>query len=219
MARLDIVNLEGQKVGDIELDDAVFGVEVKTHLMWETVRSQLASRRAGTHSTLRRDEVRGGGKKPYRQKGTGRARQGSSRAPQFVGGGKVFTPKPRDYSYQLPRKARRAALRSVLSLRVQEGRVVILDSLELPEIKTKRVAGVLKALNLKSALVVENGDNVAFSKSLRNIPTASFLVPEGLNVFDVLNHESLVMTVGTARALAERLAPGAMVTTDQEAAS
>src|SRR5580765_6825741 len=119
MAKLDIMNLDGQKVGDIELDDSVFGVELKEHLLWEVVKQQLAGRRAGTHSTLRRDEVSGGGKKPFRQKGTGRARQGSSRAPQFVGGGKVFTPKPRDYSYNVPKKVRQAALRSVLSLRVR----------------------------------------------------------------------------------------------------
>src|SRR5438045_3225056 len=115
MAKLDVVNLEGQKVGDIELDDSIFGVEVKEHLLWEVVKQQLASKRAGTHSTRSRTEARGGGKKPYRQKGTGRARQGSSRSPNHVGGGKVFAPRPRDYSYSVPKKVRQAALRCALS--------------------------------------------------------------------------------------------------------
>ncbi|MCS6911881.1 MAG: 50S ribosomal protein L4 [Myxococcales bacterium] len=208
MPKLDIMNLEGQRVGDIELDDAVFGVEVKEHLLWEVVKQQLASRRAGTHSTLRRGEVRGGGKKPYRQKGTGQARQGSIRAPNHVGGGKVFSPKPRDYSYTVPKKVRRAALCSALSLRAQQRRLVVLDSLELPEAKTRRMATALRALGLQSALVVDRADNVQLARSVRNLPYAKYLAQEGLNVYDVLNYESLVMTAAVARQLEARLGKG-----------
>src|SRR5436309_9279966 len=125
--KLDVKNLDGKVVGDIELSDDVFGVEVKEYLLWEVVKAQRAKTRAGTHSTKRRDEVRGGGKKPYKQKGTGNARQGSTRAPHFVGGGKVFTPKPRDYAYAIPKKAMAGALRSALSLRTKESRLVVLD--------------------------------------------------------------------------------------------
>src|SRR5256714_13621959 len=129
--KLDVKNLDGKVVGDIELSDDVFGVEVKEHLLWEVVKAQRAKKRAGTHSTLRRDEVRGGGKKPYKQKGTGNARQGSTRAPNFVGGGKVFTPKPRDYEYSLPKKVMAGALRSALSLRVKESKLVVVKDFEL----------------------------------------------------------------------------------------
>jgi len=208
MAKIDIVNLEGQKVGDLELHDSVFGVEVRQHLLWEMVKQQLAARRAGTHSTLRRDEVRGGGKKPYRQKGTGRARQGSSRSPNFVGGGKVFTPKPRNYEYAMPRKARKAALRCALSLRASESRLVVVDSLDLAEIKTRRMAEVLTKLNLTSALLVDGNGNVNLAKSVRNLPGATFRAVEGINVYDILKHEGLVLTVGTVKALEERLAVG-----------
>src|SRR5213075_1090342 len=125
--QIDIVNIEGKKVGSADLADAVFGAKVKEYLLWEMVKAQKAAKRAGTHDTKTRDEVRGGGKKPYKQKGTGNARQGSSRAPQFVGGGSVFGPKPRDYEYNMPKKAKKGALRSALSLRVNEGKLVILD--------------------------------------------------------------------------------------------
>jgi large subunit ribosomal protein L4 len=207
MATLDIRNFDGQKVGDIELDDAVFGVEVKQHLLWEVVKQQLASRRAGTHSTLRRSEVQGGGKKPYRQKGTGQARQGSSRAPNHVGGGKVFSPKPRDYSYDLSKTAKRVALRCALSLRVREGRLIVVESLELPSIKTKRLLGALKLLDAPSALVVDHRENTNLLKSIRNLSASKFLPAEGLNIYDVLNHEALVLTAATAKEIEARLAP------------
>lgn len=208
MAKLDIKNLAGKTVGSIELDDAVFGAEVKEHLLWEVVKQQMASRRAGTHSTLRRDEVSGGGKKPFRQKGTGQARQGSSRAPNHVGGGKVFSPKPRDYSYNVPKKVRRAALRSALSLRAKEQKLVIVDSLDLQAIKTKQVVGALKALGLGSALLVDKADNVNLSKSTRNLTGSKYLATEGLNVYDVLNYEALVITAETAKAIEARLGEG-----------
>jgi large subunit ribosomal protein L4 len=209
MAKLDIKNLAGKSVGSIELDDAVFGAEVKEHLLWEVVKQQMASRRAGTHSTLRRDEVRGGGKKPYRQKGTGQARQGSSRAPNHVGGGKVFSPKPRDYSYNVPKKVRRAALRSALSLRAKEQKLVIVDSFELQAIKTKQVVEALKALGVGSALLVDKADNVNLSKSTRNLQGAKYLAAEGLNVYDVLNYETLILSAQTAKDIAARLGEGA----------
>src|SRR5262245_38938493 len=184
MAKFDVLNLQGKKVSDIELDDSVFAAEVKEHVLWEVVKQQLAARRAGTHSTLRRDEVRGGGKKPFRQKGTGRARQGSSRAPNFVGGGKVFTPKPRSYEYTMPRKARQAALRCALSLRAGESRLIVVDSLNLAEIKTKRMAQALANLKLSSALVVDGAANTNLAKSVRNLPRATFRALEGINVYD-----------------------------------
>ena len=208
MAKLDIKNLAGKTVGSIELDDSVFGAEVKEHLLWEVVKQQMAARRAGTHSTLRRDEVRGGGKKPFRQKGTGQARQGSSRAPNHVGGGKVFSPKPRDYSYNVPKKVRRAALRSALSLRAKEQKLVIVDSLELSEAKTKQVVAALKALGLGSALLVDKADNVGLSRSTRNLQDSKYLASEGLNVYDVLNYETLVLTTATVKEIEARLGEG-----------
>ena len=208
MAKLDIKNLAGKTVGSIELDDSVFGAEVKEHLLWEVVKQQMAARRAGTHSTLRRDEVRGGGKKPFRQKGTGQARQGSSRAPNHVGGGKVFSPKPRDYSYNVPKKVRRAALRSALSLRAKEQKLVIVDSLELSEAKTKQVVGALKALGLGSALLVDKADNIGLSRSTRNLQDSKYLASEGLNVYDVLNYETLVLTTATVKEIEARLGEG-----------
>lgn len=206
MAKVSVFNLEGQQVGEVELNDSIFGVEVKQHLVWEAVKQQLASRRQGTHSTLRRSEVRGGGKKPYRQKGTGRARQGSTRAPNFVGGGKVFTPKPRDYSYLLPKKARRSALCSVLTMRAQNNGLLVLDGAELAQIKTKRMAEVFQRFNLSSVLVVDRLDNTKLFKSVRNIAKTSFLPPEGVNVYDVLRHTTLLISMAGLKDIESRLA-------------
>jgi large subunit ribosomal protein L4 len=202
---IDIVNIEGKKVGTIELADAVFGAEVKEHLLWEVVKAQRAARRAGTHSTRTRANVRGGGKKPYKQKGTGNARQGSTRAPNFVGGGKVFGPHPRDYSYTVPKKVRRAALASALSLRAQEKKLVVLDSLTFDLPKTKRLAGILKALGVPSAVLVDGKENVHLSKSARNLPASKFLPPEGLNVYDILDHVGLVITAGVVKQIEARI--------------
>jgi len=207
-------NLEGETVGEIELDDAVFGVEIKEHLLWEVVKYQQAKKRAGTHSTLRRSEVRGGGKKPYRQKGTGNARQGSSRAPHFVGGGSAFGPKPRDYEYPMPKKVRAGALRTVLSLRAKEAKLVIVDRFELKtdgtdgkkRLTNQAVHGLSK-LGVKRALVVDNKDNRFLALGLRNLPTAQFIAPEGVNVYDVLRYDSLVLTRATVEALQARLRP------------
>jgi large subunit ribosomal protein L4 len=203
--QIDIINIEGKKVGDLEVADAVFGAEVKEHLLWEVVKAQRAAKRAGTHSTKTRANVRGGGRKPYKQKGTGNARQGSSRAPNFVGGGKVFGPHPRDYSYTVPKKVRRAALASALSLRVQEKKLLILDKLTFDAPKTKRLVGILKILGVPSAVIVDGKENVQLSKSAQNLVASKYLAPEGLNVYDILDHAGLVMTEGAIRAIEARL--------------
>jgi len=204
--KVDIKNLDGKKVGDVTLDDAIFGAEINEHLLWEVVKMQRANSRAGTHSTLRRDEVRGGGKKPYKQKGTGNARQGSTRAPHYVGGGSAFGPKPRDYSYSMPKKAVAGALRSVLSLRAKEAKLIVVDGFAIGEIKTARVAKVLTTLGCKSALFVD-AKNDQLDKSTRNLPAAKYLRPEGLNVYDIMNHETLVLSKSTVEYLTTRLKP------------
>ncbi len=203
--QIDIVNMEGKKVGQMELADAVFGTRVKEHLLWEVVKMQRAGRRAGTHSTKTRANVRGGGKKPFKQKGTGNARQGSNRSPQFVGGGKVFTPHPRDYSYTVPKKVKKAALATALSLRASEKKLVIIDQLSLDGPKTKKMASVLKALGLPSALVVDGKENVNLVKSVRNLAEAKHLPPEGLNVYDILNHPGLIISKSAVKAVEARV--------------
>lgn len=207
--KTDVRNLDGQKVGEIDLAEAVFGVEVKEGLLWEVVKAQRAKQRAGTHSTLRRDEVRGGGRKPFKQKGTGNARQGSTRAPQFVGGGSVFGPKPRDYEYPVPKKVRAGALRIALSLKAKEAKLVVIDDMALPAAKTKRMVAALQALGIRSALLVDDKGNTNLALSVRNIPKAKFIATEGVNVYDVLNHDSLVVTLATLKALETRLMPHA----------
>ena len=203
--QIDLMNIEGKKVGNIELADAVFATPVKEHLLWEVVKAQRAARRAGTHATKTREFVRGGGKKPYKQKGTGSARQGSTRAPNYVGGGKVFGPHPRDYSYTVPKKVRRAALASALSLRASEKKLVVLDKLTFDAPKTKQLVGILKALGVPSAVVVDGKENIHLSKSARNLPKSKYLAPEGLNVYDILDHETLILTEGAVRALEARV--------------
>lgn len=193
MATLPIYNLNREEVGTIEVADGVFGVEVKPHLFYEVVKWQLAKRRAGTAATKGRSEVSGGGKKPYRQKGTGRARQGSRRAPNHVGGGTVHGPQPRSYAYTLNKKVRRGALRAALSKRVQDGELLVVQSLELAEVKTKAAAQVFERLAGGNALVVD-ADNRNLQLSVRNLPKVKFLPVEGLNVFDILNHKTLVLT-------------------------
>ena len=204
MAKIEVKNLDGAKVGDLDLDDSVFGVEVNEHLLWEVVKAQRAKKRAGTASTLRRNEVRGGGKKPWKQKGTGRARQGSSRAPQWVGGASVFGPKPRDYEYHMPKKAMAGALRSALSLKAKESKLVVLDGFKLDGVKTKRVAEVLKKLGAQKPLIVD-AKNETLAKSARNLPKTKVLASEGLNVYDVLDHDTLVLTTATVEAVTARL--------------
>jgi large subunit ribosomal protein L4 len=203
--KIQLKNIDGQSVGDVELDESVFGVEVNEHLLWEAVKMQRARARAGTVKTKTRMEVRGGGKKPWKQKGTGNARQGSTRAPQWVGGGKVFAPQPRDWSYSMPKKAIKAALRSALSLRAKEG-LVVLDGFQLGEIKTKRVGQALDKLGADKALIVD-AQNDQLALSTRNLARAKYLKPEGLNVYDLLLFPSLVMTKASLELITERLRP------------
>ncbi|MFU0827034.1 MAG: 50S ribosomal protein L4 [Lachnoclostridium sp.] len=194
MANVSVYNMEGKVVGSIELNDAVFGVEVNEHLVHLAVVQQLANKRQGTQSARTRAEVSGGGRKPWRQKGTGHARQGSTRAPQWKGGGVVFAPKPRDYSFKLNRKEKRLALKSALSSRVADNKIVVLDELKLDEIKTKKMAAVLDNLNVSKALVVlgEKNDNVILSA--RNLPTVRTALPNSINVYDILKYDTLVLT-------------------------
>ncbi|MHB8418723.1 MAG: 50S ribosomal protein L4 [Myxococcales bacterium] len=206
MAKFDVYNLEKQKVGAIDLADHVFAVEVNPNLLYEAVKFQQISRRAGTASVKNRGLVSGGGKKPWKQKGTGRARQGSIRASHWVGGGKAMGPKPRDYAYRPPRKVRVGALCSALSLRAQEGQLWILDAFELPEFKTQRAAAVLAKLGLEKALVVDLKSNEKLHRSVRNLAAFDALPPEGLNVEDVLRHPALVLTQSAAKAVEARLA-------------
>ncbi len=194
MPTVDVFDLEKRKVGEAVLPDAVFAAPVKPHLMHEVVTMQLANRRAGTHSTLGRSEVRGGGRKPWRQKGTGRARHGSIRSPLWRGGGIVFGPKPRDYSYTVPKKVRKAALRSALTVKAQDGAITVLEHFDLPEIKTKGFVKVMRTFGLDSALIVVDGDNPTLRKSARNVPEVKVLRSEGLNVYDVLRYRALVLT-------------------------
>jgi len=205
MPTVPVFNQNGQEVGSLSLPDEIFAHEVNQHAMWTVVRAQMAARRAGTHSTKNRSAVRGGGKKPFRQKGTGGARQGSVRAPNHVGGGKVFTPHPRDYYFPVNKKIRRLALMSALSLRVSEKKFVLLDSLQLPEIKTRTVAQLVSRFGAKKALLVETKENRNFVLSSRNLAAHKWLAPEGLNVYDLLNHDTLIMQASTARELADRL--------------
>jgi large subunit ribosomal protein L4 len=207
--QIDIVNIEGKKVGSADLSDAVFGAKVKDYLLWELVKAQQAAKRAGTHSTKTRADVRGGGKKPYKQKGTGNARQGSARAPNHVGGGKVFGPHPRSYEYTVPKKVKRAALASALSLRAKEKKIVVIDKLSFDAPKTKQMAAILKTLGLGKALVVDEKANTNLFKSVRNLAKARVIAPEGLNVFDILNHSDLVIAAGVLKQIENRVVSAA----------
>jgi large subunit ribosomal protein L4 len=206
MAKFDVYDLEKNKVGELDLADAVFAGEVNEHLFYEVVKAKLASDRSGTHAVKNRSLVSGGGKKPFKQKGTGRARQGSTRASQWVGGGKAMGPKPRDYSYDVPRKVRKAALRSALALRGKDGKLLIVQEWKPAAPKPSGAAKVLAKLGAKKALVVDAGANQALAKSVRNLAGANFLAVEGLNVYDILKHDVLVLTTETAKKLEEVLA-------------
>ena len=194
MANVSVYNIEGKEVGSIELNDAVFGVEVNEHLVHMAVVNQLANNRQGTQSAKTRSEVSGGGRKPWRQKGTGHARQGSTRAPQWKGGGVVFAPTPRDYTIRLNKKEKRAALKSALTSRVQENKFIVVDELKLDEIKTKKFQNVLNNLKVNKALVVvdENSDNVV--KSAKNIQSVKTAYVNTINVYDILKYNTVVAT-------------------------
>ena len=194
MANVAVLNMEGKEVGTLELNDAVFGVEVNEHLVHMAVLQQLANNRQGTQKAKTRSEVRGGGRKPRRQKGTGHARQGSTRAPQWTGGGMVFAPVPRDYSFKINKKEKRAALKSVLTAAVQENKLIVVDELKLDEIKTKQFAQVMKNLNVDKALVVINDNDQNIVMSAKNIPTVKVAQTNTINVFDILKYSTVVVT-------------------------
>lgn len=193
MSVLSVYDIEKSKVSELEVSDSVFEAPIKEHLIYEVVRMQMASRRKGTASTKGRSDVRGGGRKPWRQKGTGRARVGTIRSPIWRGGGIVFGPKPRDYSYKIPKKARKAALRSVLSLKVKEDKLLILRDFPMEEIKTKKFKEILDRFELKSVLFVLDKPDPTLEKSSRNIRDIKMMRSEGVNVYDLLRYDNLVM--------------------------
>jgi large subunit ribosomal protein L4 len=206
MAKVSVYNLDKQPVGELELSDAVFGAEVNEALIYDVLKAQLASRRAGSAKTKARPEVSGSTRKLYRQKGTGAARHGAIRASNYVGGGKAHGPQPRDYGYRPPRKMRIGALASALSLKLKQGQLVVVDAFELAEIKTKKLAQILKVLGSNNTLIVDGSGNEKLKMSARNMADSQFLPPEGVNLYDVLRHENLILTKDAATQLQNRLA-------------
>lgn len=205
MPKVVVYNLKKEKVGELELADEVFAAEIKEHLFHEVVTAQLASARAGTSAAKERAAVRGSHAKIYKQKGTGQARHGAIRAPIFVGGGRAHPPKPQDWSRRPPRRVRISALKSALSLLLKEGRLTVVDAIDLGEIKTKKVVSVLTALSAPpKTLVVDDKNNQNLRLSLRNLETSKFLPPEGVGVYDLLRHEHLVVSKQAAKALEAR---------------
>ena len=203
MANVSVYNIEGKEVGSIELNDAVFGVEINEHLVHMAVVNQLANNRQGTQSAKTRSEVSGGGRKPWRQKGTGHARQGSTRAPQWTGGGIVFAPKPRDYSFKMNKKEKKLALLSALTSKVADNKIVVHDAFNLDEVKTKKFAEVMSNLKVDKALVVIEGENKNVVLSGRNIPTVKVSATNEINTYDVLKYETLVVTKAAVEKLEE----------------
>lgn len=204
MPKVNVLNLSGDKVEEITLAEEIFGIEPNEHAVYEAVKNILANRRQGTQSAKTRAEVRGGGKKPWRQKGTGRARQGSIRAPQWTGGGIVFAPKPRDYSYKIPKKVRRLALKSVLSSKVETEDMIVLDALVMEEASTKKAVEILKNIDAKEkaiVLVADGSDNVR--KSFRNIPKVATLALGEINVYDLLKYDTVVLTKEAVKKIEE----------------
>ena len=203
MANVAVYNMEGKEVGSLELNDAVFGVEVNEHLVHMAVLQQLANNRQGTQKAKTRSEVRGGGRKPWRQKGTGHARQGSTRAPQWTGGGMVFAPVPRDYTIRLNKKEKRAALKSVLTSKVQENKFIVVDELKFDEIKTKAMKNVLANLKADKALVILNDNDQNVVLSARNIEGVQTALTNTINVFDLLKHNTVVVTKAAVETIEE----------------
>lgn len=203
MQKADVLDITGKKVSQIELADTVFGIEVNETVVHQVLVNFLANQRQGTQSTKTRAEVRGGGIKPWRQKGTGRARQGSIRAPQWIKGGIALGPKPRDYRYKLPRKVKQLAIKSVLTSKLAEGKLVIVDSMNLAEIKTKKMVEVLNNLDAKKALVVLNEKNLNVQASARNIEGVKAITVNTINIFDLLKYEKLVLEVNAVKTLEE----------------
>ena len=203
MANVKVYNIEGKEVGTIELNDAIFGVEVNEHLMHMAVVQQLANKRQGTQKAKTRSEVSGGGRKPWRQKGTGHARQGSTRAPQWTGGGVVFAPTPRDYSFKLNKKEKRAALKSALTSRVLENKFIVLDEMNFGEIKTKNFQNMLNNLSVAKALVVVEEGNTNAVLSARNIPTVKTAGTNTINVYDILKYNTVIVTKAAVATIEE----------------
>ncbi|WP_044444749.1 50S ribosomal protein L4 [Bacillus spizizenii] len=207
MPKVALYNQNGSTAGDIELNASVFGIEPNESVVFDAILMQRASLRQGTHKVKNRSEVRGGGRKPWRQKGTGRARQGSIRSPQWRGGGVVFGPTPRSYSYKLPKKVRRLAIKSVLSSKVNDNNIIVLEDLTLDTAKTKEMAAILKGLSVeKKALIVTADANEAVALSARNIPGVAVVEANGINVLDVVNHEKLLITKAAVEKVEEVLA-------------
>jgi len=205
--KLTLLNQQGSEIGEIELSDDVFGIKPNKHVLFETVVMQQAATRQGTHATKNRSAVRGGGRKPWRQKGTGRARQGSIRSPQWVGGGVVFGPTPRSYRYKMPKKVRRLALKSALSARVEENNCIVVDTIALDVPKTKEMVSILGNLKAgKKALIVTPDYDKTVHLSARNIPGVKVVTASGVNVLDILNHDTLIMTKEAAEKVEEVLA-------------
>ena len=203
MANVSVYNMEGNEVGTMELNDAVFGVKINEHLVHMAVLQQLANNRQGTQKAKTRSEVRGGGRKPWRQKGTGHARQGSTRAPQWTGGGVVFAPVPRDYSFKMNKKEKQAALKSVLTAKLQENKLVVLEELKLNEIKTKAMVNVLNNVKAEKALIVLDTMDEKVILSSNNIPNVQTTQTNTINVYDILKHNTLVMTKAAVQAIEE----------------
>ncbi len=206
MPTVPVYNIQGSQVGEIALNDNIFGSKVNKALLHEAVVMQLASRRLGTSATKNRSAVRGGGRKPWRQKGTGQARAGSRRSPLWTGGGIIFGPSPRDYAYSIPKKARRQALRSALSAKVEAGELIVVDGLQVAEPKTKVMVGVLENLKANKALIVTSEYEANIEKSARNIPGVAIMVTTGLNVYDILAHDHMVITKDAIGKVEEALA-------------
>ena len=203
MAEVSVLNMEGSEVGKMKLNDAIFGVEINEHLVHQAVVAQLANNRQGTQKAKTRSEVRGGGRKPWRQKGTGHARQGSIRAPQWTGGGVVFAPTPRDYSKKMNKKEKRIALKSALTSRVEEGKFIVLDELKFDAPKTKEFAEVLKNLEADKALVVLNDNDTNVVKSAANIPTVKTASTQTINVYDILKYDTVIVTQDAVKTIEE----------------
>ena len=203
MANVSVLNMEGKEVGSMELNDAVFGVEINEHLVHQAVVLQLANNRQGTQKAKTRSEVSGGGRKPWRQKGIGHARQGSTRAPQWTGGGVVFAPVPRDYSFKMNKKEKRAALKSVLTSKVQENKFIVLDELKLAEVKTKEMKKVLDNLKVNNALVIIGDDSENVALSARNIAGVQTASVNTINVFDMLKYNTIIATKSSVASIEE----------------
>ena len=203
MLKVDVLNIEGKKIGDLQLNENVFGVEVNDVVMHAALVNYLANQRQGTQSTKTRSEVSGGGRKPWKQKGTGRARQGSIRAPQWIKGGIALGPKPRKYTYAIPKKMRQAAIKSALTAKLQEGNLVVVDKIALKEIKTKKMVEVLNKLNAEKALVVINAKDINVTASTKNIENAKAITVNTINIFDLLKYNKLVITSDAVKTIEE----------------